>query len=131
MVNKVILIGNLGADPEVKTTQTGTAVATLSVATSRTWKDKAGQKQDETEWHRVVVWGKTAEFCGTYLSKGARVYVEGRLQTREWADKDGQKRYTTEVVSDVVQSLSPRDNSQMEKPYDPGHGGDMGQDVPF
>jgi single-strand DNA-binding protein len=96
-VNKVILIGNLGRDPEVKYTQNGTAVANLSVATNEVWTDKAGQKQERTEWHRVVVWGKQAQVLGEHLSKGKQVYVEGSLQTRSWDDRDGNKRYTTEV----------------------------------
>ena len=96
-VNKVILIGNLGRDPEVKYTQTGTAVANLNVATNEVWTDKAGQKQERTEWHRVVVWGKQAQIVGEHLAKGKQVYVEGSLQTRSWDDRDGNKRYTTEV----------------------------------
>ncbi|HEU5181348.1 MAG TPA: single-stranded DNA-binding protein [Candidatus Polarisedimenticolia bacterium] len=96
-VNKVILIGNLGRDPEVKYTQNGTAVANLNIATNEVWTDKAGQKQERTEWHRVVVWGKQAQVLGDLLTKGKQVYVEGSLQTRSWDDKDGNKRYTTEV----------------------------------
>lgn len=103
-VNKVIIIGNLGKDPEVRYTQGGTAVCQLSVATTRTYL-KQEQKVEETEWHRVVVWGKTAEHCGQYLTKGRTVYVEGRLQTRSWDDKDGNKRYSTEVVAETVQFL--------------------------
>ncbi len=98
-VNKVILIGNLGKDPEVRFTPSGQAVATFSIATNEGWKGKDGQDQERTEWHRIVVWGKQAENCGEYLSKGRTVYIEGRLQTREWTDKEGQKRYTTEVVA--------------------------------
>ena len=101
-VNKVILVGNLGADPEVKHTQSNRAVCNLSVATSEQWKDKqSGQKQEKTEWHRVTVWGDQAENCGKYLAKGRMVYVEGKLQTRSY-DKDGQKHYATEVVADRV-----------------------------
>jgi single-strand DNA-binding protein len=96
-VNKVILIGNLGRDPEVKYTQNGTAVANLNVATNEVWTDKSGQKQERTEWHRVVVWGKQAQVLGEHLSKGKQVYVEGALQTRSWDDREGNKRYTTEV----------------------------------
>jgi len=96
-VNKVILIGNLGRDPELRFTPGGTAVANLSVATNEAWTDKAGQKQERTEWHRVVVWGKQAQIAGDYLQKGKQIYVEGSLQTREWNDRDGNKRYTTEV----------------------------------
>jgi single-strand DNA-binding protein len=108
MVNKVILIGNLGSDPELRYTQSGTAVATLSVATSRRWKDKDGNQQDETEWHRVIVWAQSAEYCSTYLSKGSKVYVEGRLQTRKWQDQSGNDKYTTEIIANTIQNLSPR-----------------------
>jgi single-strand DNA-binding protein len=101
-VNKVILVGNLGRDPEVRYTPSGQAVANFTVATNEAWTDKAGQKQERTEWHRVVVWGKAAENCGEYLSKGRQVYVEGRLQTREWTNKEGAKQYTTEVVANPV-----------------------------
>lgn len=105
-INKVIVIGRLGADPEVKQVTSGNSVATLSVATSESWTDKnTGAKNERTEWHRVVVWGKQAELCGRYLSKGRQVYVEGRLQTRSWEDQQGQKRYTTEVVANTVQFL--------------------------
>lgn len=105
-VNKVIIVGRLGADPEVKTISTGNTVTRLSVATSENWTDRDGQKQERTEWHRVVVWGKQAELCGKYLTKGRQVYLEGRLQTRSWEDQQGQKRYTTEVVASTVQFLS-------------------------
>jgi single-strand DNA-binding protein len=101
-VNKVILVGNLGRDPEVRYTPSGQAVANFTVATNEAWTDKAGQKQERTEWHRVVVWGKAAENCGEYLSKGRSVYVEGRLQTREWTNKEGAKQYTTEIVANPV-----------------------------
>jgi len=101
-VNKVILIGNLGRDPEVRYTPSGSAVANFTVATNEAWTDKGGQKQERTEWHRVVVWGKAAENCGEYLSKGRSVYVEGRLQTREWTNKEGAKQYTTEIVANPV-----------------------------
>ncbi len=104
-INKVIIIGRMGADPEVKTVTGGNTVARLSVATSESWKDKEGQKQERTEWHKVVVWGKLAELCGKYLAKGRQVYVEGRLQTRSWEDQQGQKKYTTEVVANTVQFL--------------------------
>lgn len=133
MINRVILIGNLGQDPEVRYTQSGSAVATLRVATSRSWKDKDGNKQEETEWHRVIAWAHTAEFSGKYLSKGSKVYVEGRLATRKWQDKDGKDQYTTEIIAATVQNLSPR--------YDQGGGGkeqepppyqnSTGEDVPF
>ncbi|MGD0835753.1 MAG: single-stranded DNA-binding protein [Polyangia bacterium] len=101
-VNKVILVGNLGADPELKYTPSNRPVCNLSVATNEVWKDKTGQKQEKTEWHRVNVWGEQAEHCSKYLAKGRSVYVEGRLQTRSWDDKDGKKRYSTEVVAERV-----------------------------
>jgi single-strand DNA-binding protein len=104
-VNKVILVGRLGADPEVKTVSGGNTVARLSVATSENWTDREGQRQERTEWHRVVVWGKLAELCGKYLAKGRQVYLEGRLQTRSWEDSQGQKKYTTEVIASTVQFL--------------------------
>ena len=105
-VNKVILIGNLGAKPELKTIGSGQEVCELRIATSDKWTDKQGQKQERTEWHRVVVWGKSAANCAKYLDKGKSAYVEGRLQTRSWDDKDGNKRYMTEIVADRVQFLS-------------------------
>jgi single-strand DNA-binding protein len=104
-VNKVILVGNLGADPEMRYTPSGAGVCEFRIATSESWNDKQGQKQERTEWHRVVVWGKRAEVCAKYLSKGRQVYIEGRLQTRTWDDKDGNKRYMTEVVANDVQFL--------------------------
>jgi len=103
-VNKVIIIGRLGQDPEMKAVGQGATVARLNVATSENWVDKGGQKQERTEWHRIVVWGKLAEICGKYLSKGRQVYVEGRLQTRSWED-NGQKKYSTEIVASTVQFL--------------------------
>lgn len=96
-VNKTILIGRLGKDPEVKYTTSGAPVANFSIATSERWKDKDGEQQERTEWHRIVAWNKLAELCGQYLSKGRQVYVEGRLQTRQWEDEGGGKRYTTEI----------------------------------
>ena len=105
-VNKVIIVGNLGADPELRYTQSGTAVANLRLATNERWSDKDGNQQERTEWHRVVVWGRQAENCEKYLAKGRQVYVEGRLQTRDWEDRDGNKRYTTEIVAQNVQFLS-------------------------
>ncbi len=104
-VNKVILIGRLGNDPEVRYTSNGGAVANFNVATNESWVDKAGAKQERTEWHRVVVWGKLGELCGQYLSKGRQAFVEGRLQTREWTDKEGHKKYTTEIVAQNIQFL--------------------------
>lgn len=97
-VNKVILIGNLGADPELRYTPSGQAVCDLRLATNESWADKNGQKQERTEWHRVVMWGKPAEICKQYLTKGQKLYIEGRLQTRSWDDKDGNKKYSTEIV---------------------------------
>jgi single-strand DNA-binding protein len=101
-VNKVILVGNLGRDGELRYTPGGAAVNTLNLATTETWNDKSGTKQEKTEWHRVVIWGKSAESLAEYLVKGKSVYVEGRLQTRQWDDKDGNKRYTTEIRGDRV-----------------------------
>ncbi len=104
-INKVILIGNLGQNPEVRYSPSGQAICNLSIATNEAWTDKNGQKQEKTEWHRVVVFGKLAELCGQYLTKGRQAYLEGKLQTRSWQDKDGQTRYTTEVVAQQVQFL--------------------------
>ena len=101
-VNKAIIIGNLGADPELRHTAGGSAVCNLRVATTETWKDRDGNKQEKTEWHRIVVWGNQAEACGKYLSKGRQVYVEGSLDTREWQDKDGNRRTTTEIKARQV-----------------------------
>lgn len=107
-VNKVILIGNLGRDPEVRYMPSGDAVANISIATTETWKDKNGEKQEKTEWHRVAMFGKTAEVAGEYLKKGSQVYIEGRLETRKWTDKEGQERYTTEIRADRMQMLGSR-----------------------
>ncbi len=103
-VNKVLLIGRLGQDPELKYTPSGTPVCNFSLATSENWADKNGQKQERTEWHRVVVWGKLAELCNKYLAKGRQAYIEGSLQTRSW-EKDGQKKYTTEINAKTIQFL--------------------------
>jgi len=112
-INKVILVGNLGQDPEIRYTADGRPIANFSIATSESWKDKnSGEKREKTEWHRVVVFGKLAEICGEYLSKGRQVYIEGKLQTRKWQGQDGQDRYTTEVVVDmrgIMQMLGTRD----------------------
>ena len=126
-INKVILIGNLGKDPELRHTPQGQAVANFPLATSESWTDKNGQKQERTEWHKIVVWGKPAELTAKYLTKGRKAYVEGRLQTRAWDDKEGQKRYTTEVVANTVQFLdsaqgrgdSPNYNSGAAPEADP------------
>jgi len=107
-VNKVILIGNLGRDPETRYMPDGGAITNVSVATTEQWKDKNGEKQEKTEWHRVAFFGKLAEIAGEYLKKGSQVYVEGRLQTRKWQDKDGQDKYTTEIVANVMQMLGSR-----------------------
>ncbi len=104
-VNKVILVGRLGQNPEVRYTPSGSAVANFSVATNETWTDKNNQKQERVEWHRVVVWGKLAELCNQYLQKGRQCYVEGRLQTRSWQDKDGTTKYSTEVQAQTIQFL--------------------------
>jgi single-strand DNA-binding protein len=101
-VNKVILVGNLGRDAELRYTPGGAAVATINMATTEVWNDKGGQRQEKTEWHRVVLWGKSAESLTEYLTKGKQIYVEGRLQTRQWDDKDGNKRYTTEIRGDRI-----------------------------
>ncbi len=101
-LNRVMVMGNLGDDPEVRTTPGGQSVATLRLATNEQWTDKNGQKQERTEWHRVIVWGKQAEHCREYLSKGRGVFVEGRIQTREWTDKEGHKKYTTEIIAQRV-----------------------------
>ena len=110
-VNKVILVGNLGRDPEVRYIKDGTAVANLRLATSETWNDQNGQKQERTEWHRIVAWGKLAEIAKEYMSKGRQIYVEGKLQTRSWDDRDGNKRYTTEVKADQIIMLGSRGDS--------------------
>ncbi len=104
-INKVILIGNLGRDPEIRYTASGTAVANFTVATTENWTNKDGAKETRTEWHRIVAWGRLGEICGEYLSKGKSVYIEGRIQTREWEDKEGNKRQTTEIVAYQMQML--------------------------
>jgi single-strand DNA-binding protein len=104
-VNKVILVGRLGADPDMRYTPSGQGVCELRLATNESWTDKNGQRQERTEWHRIVVWGKRAEICSKYLSKGREVYIEGRIQTRQYDDKDGNKRYMTEVIAQDVQFL--------------------------
>ena len=109
-INKAILVGRLGSDPEVRYTPSGVAVANFNIATSEEWKDKdTGEKKERTEWHRIVAWSKLGEICGEYLSKGRQVYIEGRIQTRSWEDRDGNKRYTTEIVASDVQFLGGRD----------------------
>lgn len=147
-VNKVILIGNLGRDPEVRYMPSGDAVANITIATTETWKDKSGEKQEQTEWHRVAMFGKTAEIAGEYLKKGSQVYIEGRLQTRKWTDKEGQERYTTEIRADRMQMLGSRSGGSermvapdeeapraaAKKPAPQGKGGsfdDLEDDIPF
>ncbi len=150
-VNKVILIGNLGRDPEVRYMPSGDAVANISIATTEAWKDKNGEKQEQTEWHRVALFGKTAEVAGEYLKKGSQVYIEGRLQTRKWTDKEGQERYTTEIRADRMQMLGSRSggsermpppdddrspaSASAKKPAPAGKGAgnleDMEDDIPF
>jgi single-strand DNA-binding protein len=107
-VNKVILVGNVGRDPEIRHTQSGTAVANFSLATTDRFKNRSGENEERTEWHRIVAWARLAEICSEYLHKGKQVYIEGRLQTREWEDRDGNKRYTTEVVAQNMQMLGRR-----------------------
>jgi single-strand DNA-binding protein len=140
-VNKVILVGNLGANPEMRATQGGQKVANLRLATTERWTDKNGQKQEQTEWHRVVAFGKLADICGQYLVKGRQVYVEGRIQTRQWQDQQGQKRYSTEIVAQGMQMLGNRpdgasrdDAGAMMPPDDAGthdFGGGPDDDIPF
>jgi len=108
-VNKVILVGNLGRDPETRYTTGGDAVTNIRLATTDTWKDKNGEKQEKTEWHSIVFYGRQAEIAAEYLKKGRQIYVEGRLQTRKWQDKEGQDRYTTEIVADRMQMLGNRE----------------------
>ncbi len=144
-VNKAILIGNLGSDPEVRYSPDGSAIANIRIATTESWKDKSGEKQEKTEWHRVVFYGRTAEVVGEYLKKGSAVYVEGRIQTRKWQDKDGQDRYTTEIVGDRMQMLGgrggasfdsqdsapPPSGRSQQKPQQKGGFDDMDDDIPF
>lgn len=115
-VNKVILVGNLGQDPEVRYMPNGNAVANITVATSESWKDQQGQQQERTEWHRVVMFNKLGEIAGEYLRKGSQVYLEGKLQTRKWKDQSGQDRYTTEIVADQMQMLGSRPQNQGAQP---------------
>jgi single-strand DNA-binding protein len=141
-VNKVIILGRLGADPEVKTVAANSTVARLSVATSENWTDREGKKQERTEWHRVVVWGKLAELCGKYLTKGRQVFVEGRLQTRSWEDPQGQKKYSTEIVANTVQFIggaaetnrdtsSSQASSNSHENFGPEPSFDSADEIPF
>lgn len=118
-INKVMLIGNLGKDPEIRYMPSGDAIANLTLATTENWKDKAGEKQEKTEWHRVSMFGRLAEIAGEYLKKGSSVYIEGKLQTRKWQDKEGNDRYTTEIVANEMKMLGGR-----------ASGGDTGMDKP-
>jgi len=137
-VNKAIILGNLGRDPELRHTPGGKAVATLRIATNEVWTDQSGERQERTEWHTVVVWGRQAENCNQYLKKGRSVYIEGRLTTRKWQDKDGEDRYSTEIVADRVQFIGGGTGAgggggrefedQSLEPPPPGGGGD---DIPF
>ena len=137
MVNKVILIGNLGADPEVRYTQAGTAVATLRMATTERFKGKDGQVQEQTKWHRIVAWSRLAEICGEYLKKGSRVYIEGKIQTRKWTDQNGEEKYTTEIIAREMKMLSARSGAGQDHgpdgppPEPPGGYSGNGEDVPF
>ena len=118
-INKVMLIGNLGKDPEIRYMPSGDAIANLTLATTENWKDKAGEKQEKTEWHRISMFGRLAEIAGEYLKKGSSVYIEGKLQTRKWQDKEGNDRYTTEIVANEMKMLGSRLS-----------GGDTGMDKP-
>ncbi|MBI5587065.1 MAG: single-stranded DNA-binding protein [Deltaproteobacteria bacterium] len=134
-INKVILVGNLGADPEIRYTPSGMAVANFRLATSETRANKEGQKETKTEWHRIVTFGKLAEICGEYLSKGKQVYIEGRIQTRNWDDKDGNKKYITEIVANTMQMLGSKDSSTSTSAPHEGPGEELPpsdiDDVPF
>ena len=141
MINKVILVGNLGRDPELRSTQSGQQVASFSLATNRKWKDRDGNRQEQTEWHNIVCWGRQAEIAGQYLTKGRQIYVEGRLQTSSWEDRQsGEKKYKTEVICDNFQMLGQRgDGAGGYRPQDaaqPGGGPAPGpaaedDDIPF
>jgi single-strand DNA-binding protein len=143
-LNKVILIGHLGKDPETRYLPSGDAVTNISIATTESWKDKSGGKQEHTEWHRINFFGRRAEVAGEYLRKGDPVYIEGRIRTRKWQDKEGQDRYSTEIVCDQMQFLAKRDRQasesggeqqRREAPKRPGGGAgsfdDMDDDIPF
>ena len=127
-INKVILVGNLGADPETRYTAGGSAVSNVRLATTDAWKDKqSGEQQERTEWHRVVFWGRLAEIAAEYLRKGSQIYVEGRIQTRKWQDKDGQDRWSTEIVGNEMQMLGGRGGGQSAPPdFDGGQSEDSG-----
>jgi len=124
-VNKVILVGHLGKDPEVRFTNNGNAVANFSMATSEVWNDRDGKRQERTEWHNIVVWGKQGEHCGQYLAKGRQVYVEGSIRTRSYDDKSGNKRYVTEIVAQRIQFLGGGGGTRLAPQTDSGHPDDM------
>lgn len=133
-VNKAIIVGNLGKDPEVRFLPNGDAVCNFSVATTESWKDKDGKKNEKTEWHNIVLFRKLAEIAGEYLKKGRPVYLEGRLQTRKWQDKEGAERYTTEIVADTMQMLGSREEAKeiaSTPATPPANFDDMADDVPF
>jgi single-strand DNA-binding protein len=137
-VNKVILIGHLGKDPELRYTPGGQAVCDMSLATTEQWTDKSGKRQEQTEWHRIVAWGRQAENCSQYLAKGCQIYVEGKLRTRKWRHKDGHDRWTTEIVADIVHFLGSKNGSgerREERPADrssdQGSGSIDDGDIPF
>jgi single-strand DNA-binding protein len=128
-MNKAMVIGNLGSDPDVRYTQNGTPVATFSIATSERWKDKDGQMQETTEWHRIVVWRALAEVCREYLKKGDKVYIEGKMQTRKWQDSDGNDRFVTEIIARNMEMLGGKTNpAETNNEGDPSF---MNGDVPF
>ena len=135
MLNKAQLIGRLGQDPEMRTTNSGDQIANVSLATSESWKDKDGQKQERTEWHRVVVFGKLAEIVGKYLTKGSLVFFEGKIVTRKWQDKNGQDKYTTEIQVDSfsgsMKMLSSNTNSSKEQPASSSNAAYDDSDIPF
>lgn len=135
MVNKAIIIGNLGGDPEVRYTASGAAVANFTVATTEKWKGQDGNMQEQTEWHRIVAFARLGEICGEYLSKGSKVYIEGRIQTRKWEDKDGNSRYTTEIVAREMKMLDSKGASSGTTNYGnqqpPVPEPRMGEEVPF
>jgi len=137
MINKVILVGHLGRDPEIRSTASGRPVGNFSLATNRTWTDRDGQRQEETEWHQIVVWGRQAEVAGQYLTRGRQVYIEGRLQTRSWEDRNtGEKRFKTEVVCEIFKMLGTRSDAagppgpSAPPPYEPPGGGPPGGAAP-
>ena len=137
-INKVIIVGNLGNEPEVRYANNGNAIATISIATSESWKDKTtGEQQEKTEWHRVVMFNRLGEVAGQYLRKGSKVYIEGKLQTRKWQDNSGQDRYTTEIVANEMQMLDSRSDSggnnkpQAQVAPAPAAASDFDDDIPF